>query len=126
MNAPRVLVTRSSLPGESLARLRQRCQVVHCEGTGAPTGEAIRALATGPRAILLTAGDRADAPLMDAAGPGLELIALSSMGYDQADLAAARDRGIVITNTPNVLAETTADLAFALILMARRGLLAAS
>ena len=126
MSAPRVLVTRSSLPGQGLDRLRQRCQVVHWEGAGAPTGAAIRALAQGARAVLLTAGDRADAPLMDAAGPTLQLIALSSMGYDQADLAAAAQRGVVITNTPNVLAETTADLAFALILMARRGLAAAS
>jgi lactate dehydrogenase-like 2-hydroxyacid dehydrogenase len=126
MSAQRVLVTRPSLPGDGLARLDARCQVVRWTGADAPTGEEIRALAGGVRAILLTASDRADAALMDAAGPSLELVALSSMGYDQADLAAARERGVVVTNTPDVLAETTADLAFALILMARRRLPAAS
>src|SRR6478735_1755996 len=126
MSAPRVLVTRPSLPGEGLSRLAERCQLVRWEGTDAPTAEDIHALAAGARAILLTASDPANAALMDAAGSSLELIALSSMGYDQADLAAARERGVVITNTPDVLAETTADLAFALILMARRWLPAAS
>jgi lactate dehydrogenase-like 2-hydroxyacid dehydrogenase len=126
MSASRVLVTRPSLPGEGLARLGERCHVVRWDGVATPTAEDIRALAVGARAILLTAADRADAALMDAAGATLELIALSSMGYDQADLAAARERGVIVTNTPDVLAETTADLAFALILMARRRLSAAS
>jgi lactate dehydrogenase-like 2-hydroxyacid dehydrogenase len=63
--------------------------------------------------------------LLDAAGPTLRVVSLASMGYDAVDQAAARARGIVVTHTPGVLAETTADLAFALILQARRRLGAA-
>jgi phosphoglycerate dehydrogenase-like enzyme len=66
-----------------------------------------------------------DAALMDAAGPSLRVVALASMGFDNVDRDAAAERGIVVTHTPRVLAETTADLTFALILAARRRLGAA-
>lgn len=52
--------------------------------------------------------------------PGLRLVANFGVGYDRIDVAACRERGIVVTNTPGVLDAATADLAFALILAARR------
>src|SRR4051812_17924774 len=69
-------------------------------------------------ACLLT--DRIDAKLLDAAGPGLTVVANMAVGYDNIDLDACAHRGIIVTNTPGVLDEATADLAFALMLAAAR------
>lgn len=111
----RVLTTRASLPGNGLTRLASHADVV----SRGP------ALAGGVSAILALGNDRVDAALLDAAGPSLRVVALASMGYDAVDQEAAAARGVVVTHTPGVLAETTADLTFALILMARRRLGAA-
>src|SRR3712207_7626181 len=59
---------------------------------------------------------------MDAAGDGLEVIANMAVGYDNIDVEAADERGIVVTNTPGVLDEATADTAFLLLLAAARRL----
>jgi glyoxylate reductase len=63
-----------------------------------------------------------DAALLQAAGPGLKLVANFGVGVDNIDLEAARARGIAVTNTPGVLTEDTADIALALMLMAARRL----
>lgn len=55
-----------------------------------------------------------------AAAPGLEVVANVAVGYNNVDVAAARRRGIVVTNTPDVLTETTADFAWALLMAAAR------
>jgi glyoxylate reductase len=60
-----------------------------------------------------------DAELLDAA-PRLRVVANVAVGYDNVDVPAATERGVLVTNTPGVLDETTADLAFALILAAAR------
>lgn len=126
----RVLSTRSALPGGGLARLASRADadVVRWTGTGKPEPAELAELAGrsgGVSAILALGNDRIDAGLLDAAGPGLRVVSLASMGSDGVDQPAAAERGVVVTHTPGVLAETTADLAFALILAARRGLGAA-
>ena len=59
---------------------------------------------------------------MDAAGPQLKVISNYAVGIDNIDIAAANERGIVVGNTPDVLTETTADLAFALMMAAARRL----
>jgi glyoxylate reductase len=59
---------------------------------------------------------------MDAAGEDLKVIANMAVGYDNIDVGAAKERGIVVTNTPEVLTETTADTAFMLLLAAARRL----
>jgi glyoxylate reductase len=69
-----------------------------------------------------TVGDRIDAALLSEAGGRLRLIANFGAGTDHIDLAAARSRGIAVTNTSDVLTEDTADLVIALILIALRGL----
>jgi glyoxylate reductase len=97
-----------------------RAEVVQWDGDGPPSAEDLRALVPGVSAILSVAGDRIDEALLDAAGPDLEVVGLASAGYDSVDRVGAAARGVVVTNTPGVLEETTADLAFALILMARR------
>jgi glyoxylate reductase len=72
--------------------------------------------------LAATVTDRIDAALIEGAGERLKLIANFGAGTDNIDLAAARARGIAVTNTPGVLTEDTADIVMALILMALRGL----
>jgi glyoxylate reductase len=122
----RVLATRENLPGRGLARLSEAADVVAWPGTGKPGPADLAALAPGASGVLALGNDPVDGALMDAAGPSLRVIALASMGFDNVDRAAAAARGIVVTHTPGVLAETTADLTFALILTARRRLGAAA
>ena len=69
-----------------------------------------------------TITDRIDAALIEAAGPRLKLIANFGAGVDHIDVAAANARGIVVTNTPGVLTDDTADMAMALIMASARRL----
>ena len=80
--------------------------------------EAVR----GANGILPTVTEKMDAEAMDTAGEGLKVIANMAVGYDNVDVEAARERDIVVTNTPEVLTETTADTAFMLLLAAARRL----
>ncbi|MFJ5223326.1 2-hydroxyacid dehydrogenase [Streptomyces sp. NPDC088400] len=120
--AQRVLTTRPMLPGGGLDRLGAAVDLVRPPGPGKPAPETLHELAAGVDGILCLGNDSVDAALLDAAGPSLKVVSLASMGFDGVDQQAAADRGIVITHTPGVLAETTADLAFGLLLMARRRL----
>lgn len=79
----------------------------------------------GATALVCLLTDRVDAELLEAAGPGLRVVANVAVGYDNIDTAACAERGVVVTNTPGVLDETTADLAFALILATSRRLVEA-
>jgi glyoxylate reductase len=76
----------------------------------------------GVSGILSTATEKVDGEVMDAAGEGLRVVANMAVGYDNVDVAAAVHRGVVVTNTPGVLDETTADVAFMLLLAAARRL----
>jgi glyoxylate reductase len=76
----------------------------------------------GAEILVPTITDRIDAPLLARAGPDLRLIANYGAGFDHIDVASALSRGIVVTNTPGVLAEDTADMAMALILAVPRRL----
>lgn len=118
----RVLSTRAELPGHGLTRLASRAEVVRWTGAGKPAPAELVRLAGSVDGILCLGNDRVDAALLAAAGPSLRVVSLASMGFDGVDQQAAAERGVVVTHTPGVLAETTADLAFALILMARRRL----
>ncbi|NMH98322.1 2-hydroxyacid dehydrogenase [Pseudonocardia acidicola] len=118
----RVLITRPDLPGNGPARLAEHVEVTAFTGTTVPTPAELRALAGGAHGIVCLGSDRVDGALLDAAGPSLQVVALTSVGFDRVDEAAAAQRGVVVTHTPGTLAETVADLAFALILMARRRL----
>ncbi|MDP9412378.1 MAG: D-glycerate dehydrogenase [Actinomycetota bacterium] len=78
--------------------------------------------ARGAEGVLSTVTEKIDGEFMDAAGEGLKVVANMAVGYDNVDVVAARERGIVVTNTPGVLDETTADVAFMLLLAAARRL----
>src|SRR5437868_6802263 len=66
--------------------------------------------------------DRVDDAFLDAAGPGLKVVANVAVGYDNIDVPACARRGVIATNTPGVLVDATADIAMALILMSTRRL----
>src|SRR3546814_7466415 len=72
--------------------------------------------------LVPTVTDTVDAGVIAAAGPRLKLIASFGTGVDHIDLAAARERGSMVTNTPGVLTEDTADMTMALILASARRL----
>lgn len=73
-------------------------------------------------ALLCMLGDKIDSDVMDSAGSNLRIISCYSVGYDHVDIKEADKRNIIVTNTPNVLANTTADLTFSLILSAARNI----
>ncbi|MBW8270740.1 2-hydroxyacid dehydrogenase [Caldovatus aquaticus] len=123
MAKPALLVTRK-LPPAIEARAA-RDYDAHLNPEDAPwyaDGAEIarRAAAIGAAGILCAAGDRLDAACIRALPPSVKAIATFSVGFDHIDLAAARARGIVVTNTPEVLTEATAQIALTLLLMACR------
>jgi glyoxylate reductase len=84
-------------------------------------GELRREVA-GADAVLTLLGDRVDDAFLDAAGPQLRCVANVAVGFDNVDLAAAARHGVIVTNTPGVLDDATADLTLALLLAAVRRL----
>lgn len=89
------------------------------DGPQPPTADQLAALADGCVGLVAVGTDRIDAALLDAC-PSLRVVGLASMGYDGVDLAAARARAVMVSHTPRILQETTADVAFLLVLAARR------
>jgi lactate dehydrogenase-like 2-hydroxyacid dehydrogenase len=79
-----------------------------------------RAREAGAAGILGAPGDRFDAACVDTLPPSVKIIATFSVGFDHIDIAAAKARGIMVTNTPEVLSFATAECAFTLMLMAAR------
>lgn len=76
----------------------------------------------GADALLTLLTEQVDGELLDAAGDQLQVVANVAVGYNNVDVPACRERGVVATNTPGVLTDATADIAMALILMASRRL----
>ncbi|HSS32080.1 MAG TPA: D-glycerate dehydrogenase [Solirubrobacterales bacterium] len=115
-------VVTNRLPEPALALLREAGELRLADATTALPRAELLDLVGGANALLTLLGDRVDAELLDAAGPQLRCVANVAVGYDNVDLAAAARRGVVITNTPGVLDDATADLAIALLLAATRRL----
>jgi len=124
-----VLVTRR-LPGAALPVLREGLAGL---GPGATElrlwdsddpmpRDALLAQVRGVAGLVCLLTDRIDAELLDAAGPGLRVASNVAVGFDNIDVTEATRRGVLVTNTPGVLTETTADLAWTLILAACRRL----
>jgi lactate dehydrogenase-like 2-hydroxyacid dehydrogenase len=85
-----------------------------------PGPEDLRSAVAAAEGLLSLVTDRIDAAVLDAAGSGLRIVANVAVGYDNVDLAGARARGVVVTNTPGVLDGATADLTMGLVLAAAR------
>ncbi len=120
----RCFVTRS-LPGEALGRLAESHEVDLWEEDRPIGREELLRRAARAEGLLCTLSERIDAELL-AACPELRAIANYAVGVDNIDVGAVIGRDIAVGNTPGVLTETTADLAFALILACARGLLSAA
>jgi lactate dehydrogenase-like 2-hydroxyacid dehydrogenase len=119
--APRIVVT-SRLPQAALDILDQAGDLwVSAEERPLEPAE-LRDAVRGATAIVTLLHDTVDADLLDAAGDSLRCVANVAVGYDNVDLGAARERGVVVTNTPGVLTEATADLTLALLLGVTRRL----
>jgi glyoxylate reductase len=118
MSRPAVLVTRA-IPDAVLTRLTSTCNVDLYTGANAIPRDELKARLEGKQALMCLLTDRIDAEVLDAA-PGLRIVANIAVGFDNIDRAAARDRGIAVTNTPDVLTEATADLTWGLMLAAMR------
>jgi glyoxylate reductase len=116
---PPVLVTRR-LPAQALERVATRCDMTLYDGDGAmPRVDLLAELAGKAGAITLLT-DRVDDEFLDAAGPQLKIVANYAVGFDNIDVDACTRRGVPASNTPEVLTETTADTAFALMMAAAR------
>jgi glyoxylate reductase len=115
---PPVLLTRR-IPSAVLGRLEAVCDVDLYAGDSAIPGTELLARVAGKRALLCLLTDRVDEKVL-AAGADLRVVANIAVGYDNIDVPAARARGIVVTNTPDVLTEATAELTWALILAVTR------
>ena len=116
---PRVLVTRK-IPDAGLRLLEDFDVTVLSEEP--PDRDELLEAVRGTSGILSILTETIDAEVMDAAGEDLKVISNMAVGYDNVDIEAANERGIVVTNTPGVLDETTADTAFMLLLAAARRL----
>lgn len=117
----RVFVTRR-LVGDGLDRLVEAGHEVDVWDEPLPPSRAVlHERAKDADALLCTLSDRVDGALFEAA-PQLKVVATYAVGTDNVDLAAAQARGIPVGNTPDVLTDATADLAFALLLAAARRL----
>ena len=127
---PRIAVT-THLPGDPIGMLRahplgREAEVRQLDEPRPPRREDLLEVVRGADAILPHIPDRIDAEVMDAAGANLKVIANYGAGYNNIDVEAARERGVVVTNTPDILTDATADVAWLLILAAARGAFAAS
>ncbi|RYC32418.1 D-glycerate dehydrogenase [Lichenibacterium minor] len=120
---PVVVVTRK-LPERIETRMRELFDA-HLNIDDDPLSPAALAAAMGEADVLVpTVTDRIDDALIEAAGPGLKLIANFGTGTDNIDVDAAHRRGVVVTNTPGVLTDDTADMTMALILSVARRVVA--
>ncbi len=113
-----VLLTRR-IPAAPLARLEAACDLEVFEGTGAIPPDELKRRVAGKRALICLLTDRVDGTVM-AAAPELAIVANVAVGYDNLDVPAIKAAGAVVTNTPDVLTEATAELTWSLILAAAR------
>ncbi len=121
MPKPKVFVTRI-IPTKGLDIVQEFCEAEVWPGEMPPSPEELLRRVRGVDGILSLLTDRIDAAVMDAAGPGLKVISNHAVGFDNVDVAAATARRIPVGNTPGILTDATADMAFALLLAAARRL----
>jgi lactate dehydrogenase-like 2-hydroxyacid dehydrogenase len=115
----RVLVTRR-IPEVGIRLLKEAAYVDEWDGPMPPPRDELLRRVAGAAGLLSLLTDRVDDELLDAAGPTLKVVANLAVGYDNIDVAACARRGVAVGNTPGVLTETTADLAFTLLLAVAR------
>jgi glyoxylate reductase len=115
---PTLYVSRL-FPDPVMAIVQERFQLVQDPRDALPSPSTLRGGLRQADAAIVTLGDHIDAETIRAA-TRLKILANYAVGYNNIDLAAARQRGLIVTNTPDVLTDATADLTWALILATAR------
>lgn len=116
---PRVFVSRI-IPEEGLSLVREACDMDLWDGDLPPPRDELLRRVAGVDGALTLLTDRVDDEFLDAAGPQLRVVSNYAVGFDNIDVAACARRGIPVGNTPGVLTDTTADLAWTLLMAAAR------
>ncbi len=117
----RVVIT-GRVPEPAVETLRSLHDVDLHDADEAISREVLLKKVRGADALVTLLTEKVDADVLDAAGPQLKVVANVAVGYNNIDVSACAERGVIVTNTPNVLTEATADIAFGLVLMATRRL----
>ncbi len=115
-----IFVTRK-LPSSVISKLESVGTVEVYSGDGAITAEELRARVAGKHALVTMLTEQVNGEVLDA-GTDLKIVANVAVGYNNLDVPAARARGVIVTNTPDVLTESVADFTWALILAVTRRL----
>ena len=118
MAAPLLYISRL-LPDPVMAAARRQFQLLNDPRDASPSWDAVKTGLREADAAICTLTDRVDASIL-AEATRLKILANYAVGYNNIDLAAATARGIVVTNTPDVLTDSTADLTWALLLAVAR------
>ncbi len=118
MDALKVLIARRA-PADVVQKLSAHFEVDYHDGASPLGADELRARLQGKVGAYITGTERITAQLLDAC-PGLTAVCTMSVGYNHIDLAACTARGVLVTNTPDVLTETTADFGFALLMATAR------
>ena len=118
---PKVFVSRV-LPEDGLRPIRDATDARIWEDDLPPPRDALLQAVAGCDGVVTLLTDRVDDGFLDAAGPQLKVVSNYAVGFDNVDVPACTARGVAVGNTPGVLTETTADLAFALLMAAARRL----
>lgn len=116
---PKVFVTRI-IPDKGLEKIAPDCDVEVWPEPLPPSRETLLEKVAGCDGLLSLLTEKIDAELMDAAGPQLKVVSNFAVGYNNIDIDEATRRGIRVGNTPDVLTDATADMAFALLISAGR------
>ena len=115
-----LVAVTNRIPAEGLEALRAEHDVRAWEHEECISRADCLELVKGADAILTLLTEKVDGEFLDAAGPQLKVVANVAVGYNNVDVPACEARGVIATNTPKVLTETTADTAFGLMLMVTR------
>ena len=115
---PLVAVTRA-IPETGLELLREHVEVRLWDKDTPPNAEELDELLTGVDGVLALLSETIDGPLLDR-HPNVRFVSNFAVGYDNIDIAACTERGVVVTNTPGVLTKATAEFAFALMVATAR------
>jgi len=116
---PKVYCTHSLFEAPR-QRLAEQFDAEYWTGDGRPPRAEVLKRVAGKAALIPLLTERVDAELLDAAGPSLRIVANVAVGFDNVDVPLCTSRGVAVTNTPGVLDETTADLAWALLMAVAR------
>jgi glyoxylate reductase len=116
------VVVTGKIPAGGLERLKAEHDVTAWESDVAISRNELLRMVAGADAIVSLLTEKVDDELLDAAGPQLQSVSNVAVGYNNIDVPACEKRGVLVTNTPGVLTEATADIAMSLILMATRRL----